>query len=72
MNENNRIDFLKKRLQEIEKEKEELECELSRLTSSENRSRLKGTAVLSKNPETPEEKIDLGLSEQGGKKQRYY
>jgi len=53
-----RIDFLKKRLQEIEKEKDELERELSGLISSENRSSFKGTPILSKIPETPEEKID--------------
>lgn len=61
MTKNSRIDYIKQRLLEIEKEKTLLEQELSELISSDEISSLLGEPVNSETPETSEQKIHLFL-----------
>jgi len=57
MNKNERIDYIKNRLQEIEKEKQKLEKELSELISPVSDIDVKEKLTSSVTPETPEKKV---------------
>lgn len=61
MNDNSRIEYLKQRLVEIEKEKTVLEKELLELLPTKGISSLTGIPVSSEPPVTPKQKIELFL-----------